>query len=200
MPQRPRVTRPPCPPIPFKSDIPHSSATPAPSSRAPRAHYNMASIFPGRRKHQRPVPTANDRGEDSRGHSRRSHPLTSCPRQRSDPWGMRDTPSSAEDAPSTSNTRAAAAKLMHSMRKFSYSTPRKRERDHSVRGPLLCLLRMLILLYDPQDGLPYSTPAESSPPTPSADSGFRAGLKRLHGSSRMQPAWRPPVPSRYWPK
>ncbi|KAI0704503.1 hypothetical protein C8T65DRAFT_653746 [Cerioporus squamosus] len=87
----------------------------------------MSSIFPGRRKLQRPVPTANDH----------------------DPWGMRDSTPSAEDAPSTSNTRAAAARLMHSMRKFSYSTPRKREREHS-------------------DGHMYSTPAESSPPTPSA--------------------------------
>ncbi|KAI0738604.1 hypothetical protein C8Q80DRAFT_251318 [Daedaleopsis nitida] len=87
----------------------------------------MSSIFQGRRKQQRPVPVANDH----------------------DPWGLREHGPVEEAEASTSNARTAAVRIMHTMRRFSYSnTPKKRDRGLS-------------------DGGMYSTSVESSPPTPS---------------------------------
>ncbi|EJF59054.1 hypothetical protein BD309DRAFT_1022683 [Dichomitus squalens] len=68
----------------------------------------MSSIFQGRRKHQRPVPVTSDH----------------------DPWGMHGDASSDEAEASTS-TRTAAVRIMSTVRRFSYSTPKKRERGYS---------------------------------------------------------------------
>ncbi|KAM5536588.1 hypothetical protein V8D89_009683 [Ganoderma adspersum] len=88
----------------------------------------MSSIFTSRRKQHRPVPITNDY----------------------DPWSMRSDDSSDDTQASTSKT-TTAVRIMSTVRRFSYNSPRKRERGHleSERGM-------------------YSTPAESSPPTPSA--------------------------------
>ncbi|KAI0730632.1 hypothetical protein C8Q76DRAFT_715639 [Earliella scabrosa] len=67
----------------------------------------MSSIFQGRRRQQRPVPTGNDH----------------------DPWGMRDDAASDVAEASASGSRTAAGRIMNTMRKLSYSgTPKKRER------------------------------------------------------------------------
>ncbi|KAI1791840.1 hypothetical protein LXA43DRAFT_379927 [Ganoderma leucocontextum] len=89
----------------------------------------MSSIFASRRKQHRPVPIANVYG---------------------DPWGLRRDGLTDDTQASTSKS-TAAVRIMSTVRRFSYNSPRKRERGHS----------------ELERGM-YSTPAESSPPTPSA--------------------------------
>ncbi|KAI0629386.1 hypothetical protein C8Q77DRAFT_1143623 [Trametes polyzona] len=88
----------------------------------------MASIFPHRRRQPRPVP-----------------PIDEVPEP--DPWGFGGSPTS-EASSSSSGTRTTAVKIMHTVRRLSYSSPRRRDRGQ------------------PEGGM-YSTPAERSPPTPS---------------------------------
>ncbi|KAI8996612.1 hypothetical protein BD414DRAFT_478539 [Trametes punicea] len=84
-------------------------------------------MFPHRRRQHRPVPPVNE----------------------PDPWGLNNDTTNNDAAASSSNTRTTAVKIMHTMRRISYSSPKRRDRGQP-------------------EGRMYSTPAEASPPTPSA--------------------------------
>ncbi|KAI0773281.1 hypothetical protein BD413DRAFT_316781 [Trametes elegans] len=82
-------------------------------------------------------------------HRRRQHRSVPPSLDEPDPWGFGDDSEHDAAVASSSNTRTAAVKIMHTMRRFSYSAPKRRERGQ------------------PEGGM-YSTPAETSSPTPSA--------------------------------
>ncbi|KAH9852153.1 hypothetical protein C2E23DRAFT_207160 [Lenzites betulinus] len=91
----------------------------------------MSSIFPHRRRQIRHIPPIHEVNEP-------------------DPWGPGNTPSH-DAASGSSNTRTTTSKIMHSVRRFSSSSPKSAQRRD--RG-------------QPDRGM-YSTAAESSLPAPS---------------------------------